>query len=130
MSVVVRVNPIFSDHMVLQRQSEVPVWGTGADGTVVKVRCRGEQAETIAEHGSWKVTLPAAEAGGPYELAVETDEQSIVFHDVWFGDVWLAGGQSNMEWSLAQSADAAAEIAASDIPNLRFFDVPRVAYED
>ena len=123
-------DPIFTDHMVLQREAVVPVWGTAADGMTVIVECNGKRAETVAEEGRWKVHLPPMEAGGPCELTVRAAEEAVTFTDVLIGDVWLAGGQSNMQWPLKDSAGAEAEIAAASYPDIRFYDVPKVAYED
>ncbi|MBP1992985.1 sialate O-acetylesterase [Paenibacillus eucommiae] len=130
MSKGLSVNAMFTDHMVLQRGVEVPVWGEGADGAVVRVRCRGEQVETRVENGSWMIALPSIEAGGPFELIIESEGHSIVIRDVLFGDVWLAGGQSNMEWPLSEAQGGPAEIEHIHLPNLRYYDVPKVAYED
>lgn len=130
MSKVLSANAIFIDHMVLQRGMEVPVWGEGNDGALVKVMCRDEQVDTIVENGSWMIALSNMEAGGPFELIIESEGHSIVIRDVLFGDVWLAGGQSNMEWPLSESQGGQAEIADIQIPNLRFYDVPKVAYDD
>ncbi|BBH22103.1 9-O-acetylesterase [Paenibacillus baekrokdamisoli] len=130
MNAEVRVNAVFSDHMVLQREATIPVWGTGLDGMVVKLQFHGKQTEAVVANGCWRADLPAEKAGGPYELIIEAGNQLIVFRDVLIGDVWLAGGQSNMQWSLAQTDHAQAEIVDSHIPDFRFYDVPRVSYED
>ncbi len=130
MSQAFSVNAIFSNHMVLQRDSIVPVWGNGIDGETVTVACQGFRAQAVVKGGSWKAELPPMEAGGPYELTAGSGDKSIVFHDVLFGDVWLAGGQSNMEWRLKDSKDGHSEIAAASYSNMRFYNVPRVSYED
>lgn len=130
MSKKLRANAMFTDHMVLQRGMKVPVWGEGADGAVVKVRCGSEQVETLVENGLWMITLTPMEAGGPFELIIESEGQSVVIRDVLFGDVWLAGGQSNMEWPLSEAQGGPAEIAHIHLPILRYYDVPKVAYED
>ncbi|WP_051318254.1 sialate O-acetylesterase [Cohnella thermotolerans] len=126
-----KVDPIFSDRMVLQRNVKVPVWGTGTDGERIEVECRGIRAETVVSDGRWFATLPPMEAGGPFVLTVRSDSGAVSsFEDVRFGDVWLAGGQSNMAWPLKDAADAEAEIARADDPGLRYYEVPKVAYED
>lgn len=130
MGAAFRINPIFMDHMVVQREVEVPIWGTGVDGELVTVKCRGKQAEAIVQDGSWKLLLPAMEVGGPDEMFIETSTESIVLKDILFGDVWLAGGQSNMEFSLKDSTHGEQEIAVADLPNVRFYNVPKVAYDD
>ncbi|MFD0671218.1 sialate O-acetylesterase [Cohnella sp. GCM10027633] len=130
MSDKLALNRLFTDHMVLQRDRSVPVWGTGADGVEVTVRCQDVSARTVVRNGEWKVSLPALHAGGPFELVAEGGEDRIVLRDVLVGDVWLAGGQSNMEWRIAVSANPEREVAEADWPTLRFYDVPRVAYDD
>lgn len=125
-----KTDPMFSDHMVLQRNSEIPVWGEGADGLRVTVKCGGETANAVTGGGKWKVHLPPMEAGGPYELTVQADGSAITFSDVWIGDVWLAGGQSNMEWRLKDAGGFETEIAQASSPAIRYYDVPRIAYEE
>src|SRR5262249_10233779 len=67
---------------------------------------------------------------GPFELTIRSEHEKIALCDVFVGDVWLAGGQSNMQWSLKESAEAEGEIANAANPLIRYYDVPRVAYED
>ena len=89
-------------------------------------------ASTVIDaDGRWIVRLPAIEAGGPYELAV-TDRSGItlVYRNVVAGEVWLAGGQSNMELELRNAADADAAIAASADPLLRFYNTPKTGVVD
>jgi sialate O-acetylesterase len=120
----VKLHGLFTDHMVLQRGMPVPVWGTAADGEQVKVEFCGHSVATTAAGGKWKVELPALEAGGPHELVV-SGGNTLTLHDVLVGEVWLASGQSNMQWAINQSADPPAVIAASDCPQLRLFTVNR-----
>ncbi|MDB4866393.1 MAG: sialate O-acetylesterase [Cohnella sp.] len=127
---MIRADALFSDHMVLQRSKEVPIWGTGSEGERVTVECAGFQVGTEVADGGWKAVLPPQEAGGPYELRILSGEQTIVLRDVWFGDVWLAGGQSNMEWSLADSVEGPREIPFALLDNLRYYQVPKITYED
>src|SRR5690554_3303337 len=95
-----QVAHLFSNHMVLQREKQIVVWGDGINGEHIVVECAGLSAETNVSNGRWSVSLGSAVAGGPYELTVRCGEEQFEFVDVWFGDVWIAGGQSNMEWSL------------------------------
>ena len=130
MSNKLAANRLFTDHMVLQRGREVPIWGTGADGVIVTVSCQDVSAQTVVREGKWQVNMPPLQVGGPYELRVEGGGDQLVFHDVLVGDVWLAGGQSNMEWRIADSADPEQEASAADWPTLRYYEVPRIAYDD
>lgn len=111
--------------MVLQRQRPIPVWGWAQPGEHVQVSLDRQSAHTTANaQGAWRVTLQPQEAGGPHTLQVQGDN-TLRIQDVLVGDVWLGGGQSNMEWSVGQSADAAREIAQSDFPGIRHVKVPK-----
>jgi sialate O-acetylesterase len=127
---IIRVNPIFGDHMVIQRDAKVPIWGTGANGERVTVSCRGNQVDTVVQDGKWTVELSPMKAGGPEEIVIKSLAQSFVLNDILIGDVWLAGGQSNMEFVLKDSKGSEAEIATAHMPTVRFYNVPKVAYED
>lgn len=120
---------VFSDHMVLQRDRTVPVWGTAAPGA--QVTCRLDPAAVTAccqadGSGCWRAGLPALPAGGPYLLTIVSDGQTVRFSDVWLGEVWLAGGQSNMELPLANSRDSQAVLARCGDPRLHFYKTPKV----
>lgn len=116
--------------MILQRNAEVPVWGTGTDGAAVTVECRGARSEAVVIAGKWKALLCPMETGEPCELIVRSDGREIRLTDVLFGEVWLAGGQSNMEWSLIDSAEGAEEIPAARYPEIRYYNVPKVEWDD
>jgi len=93
---------IFSDGAVLQREKLIPVWGTTESGVLVHAELAGKTAYTrAADDGRFMLRLPAMTAGGPFELKVEADNgETAVVRDVLIGEVWLAGGQSNMEYPL------------------------------
>ncbi|QGQ99026.1 sialate O-acetylesterase [Paenibacillus psychroresistens] len=129
MSKPLRLDPLFNDHMVIQRNKAFVVWGTGPDGERVTVSCRGESASDEVQQGQWRVTLPAMGVGESCELIVQAADSTITLVDVVFGDVWLAGGQSNMEWSLNKSKDANSAIESANLALLRYYEVPRVAFE-
>ena len=118
---------VFSDHMVLQRNIEIPLWGTSAPGSSVTAELGGRRKSSVAnENGSWMIKLPGMQAGGPYQLTVSTGKSSdaaIVYSDVLIGDVWLASGQSNMEWRVHQAQDAKNEIMHAKYSNIRFLNV-------
>lgn len=118
----------FSNHMVLQREAEIPVWGEAFAGTEITVEFNGHQVSTTTDiNGQWIVKLPAEQAGGPFALKITENglnEPSLVFTDVMVGDVWLASGQSNMEWQVQQSLHAETEVPKATHPNLRYFFVP------
>ena len=106
----------FGENAVLQRQTRVPVWGVAEPGAVITVGLRGETAGTTADDsGHWRVRIPTGGAGGPFDLRISTNgtpERAIV-RKVWVGEVWLAGGQSNMWWSVRNSVDSEQHQAAA-----------------
>jgi len=115
---------IFSDHMVLQRNKPISFWGKGVSGDVVSVQI-GDQVvrEKIKEDGSWLLVFPALQAGGPFEVSLKDNSTTITFKDVYAGDVWVASGQSNMEWKLNNVNNAETEIENADFPLIRMFYV-------
>lgn len=121
---------IFTDHMVLQRNADVRIWGEAADGSQIEVRLDGQVAKCVATQGKWTVGLKTGEAGGPYRLEIASGSHTVCFEDVFVGDVWLAGGQSNMEFALRRVKDAQKEIASADYPQVRYYKVPRKFYAE
>lgn len=114
----VRLPRIFTADMVLQRDQPIRVWGWSDPGEEVRVSLADAAATTKADaEGQWGVELPARAAGKGLELVV-AGRTTIRLGNIAMGDVWLCGGQSNMEWAMAQS-DAAADIAAADFPDIR-----------
>ncbi len=123
-----RVASVFSDHMVLQRDMPVTVWGWAAPGQRVVVRF-GEHAieSTTGDNGAWHAELPPMPADATGQtLSVTTDARTIAFSNVLVGDVWFCSGQSNMMWRVSASANAEAEVAAADHPLIRFFKAQNV----
>jgi len=125
-----RLPSIFSDHMVLQRDKPVRVWGWADNGAEVIVRY-GEQTlrTTTDSEGHWEVELAAmpADVQGS-DLTIQSDDATrLVFEDVVVGEVWICGGQSNMEWPLRASRDADVEIDSAVDPAIRFIKLPHVA---
>jgi sialate O-acetylesterase len=90
----VRLPRMFSDHMVLQRDIPLPVWGWAEAGEKVSVRMAGQSQEAVADReGKWSVQIGPFPAGGPHTLAAGPVE----LRDVLVGDVWICSGQSNKE---------------------------------
>ncbi|MCB0644349.1 MAG: hypothetical protein KDC44_22045, partial [Phaeodactylibacter sp.] len=120
------VSPLIGDGMVLQRDQKVRLWGWAEKRTTISLQFHGVVYHTkVRKNGRWELELPAFAAGGPYTMEIWTETQRRSFSDILFGDVWLCSGQSNMEWIVASSDHAAAEIAAADDPFIRHFKVPR-----
>ena len=123
-----KIAAIFSDHMVLQQLSDVSIWGHGIPGKSVKINSNwGESSTTIvSQSGNWMTTLKTPVYGGPYEIKVKSETDEIKFKDVLIGEVWLASGQSNMEWPMsARIINQKQEIQNANYPNIRMFSVPR-----
>ena len=116
--------PLFTDHMVLQRDVATTVWGWTQPGKAVTVTLAGKTATGGANaQGKWLVRLGTLPAGGPHTMTV-TGPQTVEVRDLLVGDVWLCSGQSNMQMSVGGSMNAKAEIAAATHPRIRFFSVP------
>lgn len=126
-SAQVRLARIFSDHVVLQRQKPIPVWGWAKANETVNVSL-ANQTKTAKADGNGKFTAEFApmEAGGPFELKVSAASGNVSVKDVLVGEVWLCSGQSNMEWTVKQSDNFAAEKTDADYPNIRHFFVEHV----
>jgi sialate O-acetylesterase len=125
-------NPLFADHAVLQQGTEVPVWGTADPGEAVLLEIAGQKVSTTADaDGKWMARLAPMKTGGPFTLTIagEKKEAPIVLTDILVGEVWVAGGQSNMERQLGLRAgqqpitDWEKEVAAGDHPQIRHFGV-------
>lgn len=126
MAGAVELPRVFADGMVLQRDQPIAIWGRSSAGARIAVGLDGDHARTQADaDGHWRVELPARGAGGPHVLRIDDGLAPRELRDVLVGDVWLASGQSNMEWPISQSADAQAEIARANDPLIRHFKVPR-----
>ena len=103
----VRLPQVFGDHMVLQRDAPVVVWGWADPGETVAVTLGGRAVAASADAaGGWKIALPPLPTGGPFEMTV-AGKNRIVLTDVLVGEVWLCSGQSNMEWILKNTDNAA-----------------------
>lgn len=124
----VKLPALISDHMMIQQQMPVRIWGTAAAGGKVSVELHGNRASaTAGSSGAWQVFLPPLAAGGPYDMTIQ-GVKPIVVHDVLAGEVWVGSGQSNMEWPMANVNNADAEIAAANFPQIRLYHVkPRIS---
>lgn len=119
----VRLPTLFSDHAVLQREVEVPVWGWATAGEEVKVSMAGQTASAKAgADGRWMVKLKGLAAGGPHSLSVQ-GTNTIEVKDVLVGEVWLGSGQSNMAMTVNRAKDYEAEKVKADLPEMRMFTV-------
>lgn len=102
----VTVSTMFGDHMVLQRQMPVPVWGKATPGQTVTVRFSGQEVSTTADdHGRWKVALPAMKGSAEGRPLSVEGPNVITFRDVLVGEVWICSGQSNMQYGWGKKSD-------------------------
>ena len=117
------VSPMFGDNMVLQRGKANLIWGWSKPGDAVRVEIGGHSARAIAgPDGRWQAKIDPPAPGGPYTMKIE-GAQHVELREVLVGDVWLCGGQSNMELPLARARNGTNEIAAADHPKIRLFKV-------
>ena len=126
----VRLHNLFTDHMVLQQGTSVPVWGWAEDGEKITVEFAGQKVSTTAKNGRWMVKLKNLKPGAPATLRVFGDKgaqhTALQVSDVLVGEVWIASGQSNMEWPLRSSFNSTNDIAASAHAQIRLFTVPKL----
>jgi sialate O-acetylesterase len=112
----------FSDHAVLQRNTQAPIWGYAPAGAVVVVEFRLTFVSAVADaSGQWCVRIPTRGAGGPFELTVRCGDDALTLTDILVGEVWLCSGQSNMEWPLAKSDGGPEELQAAASYPIRLF---------
>jgi len=125
----VKLPGLFGDHMVVQRDATLPVWGWAEPGEKVTVDLAGQSKTATADaDGKWSVKLDAVKAGGPHVLKVEGNNR-IEIADVLVGEVWLCSGQSNMAMSVGGCLNREAEVAAANLPQIRMMTVSRVPAE-
>ncbi|WP_324721705.1 sialate O-acetylesterase [Salinimicrobium sp. HB62] len=122
----VKLPKLISDGMVLQRDTDIKLWGWASEGEPVSVLFRGKEYNTRADNnGKWTIDLSGLEEGGPFIMTI-AGSNKIELKDIYVGDVWLVSGQSNMELSMGRVEPLYAdEIANANNPQLRFFEVPK-----
>ncbi len=117
---------LFGDHMVIQREARINIWGWADSGEAVKVELGDRSRKTKADpDGKWQVTFPPFRSGtGPLTMTV-TGANTITITDILVGEVWICSGQSNMWWPISRSSDPDSIATAADFPAIRMFTVPR-----
>ena len=119
------VSTLFGDNMVLQRGKLDAIWGWSDPGDTIRVQFEKETATAVAgADRRWQVKIQPPAAGGPYTVKITGRGQSVEIKNVLVGDVWICGGQSNMEVGLSQAKNGAEEVKAANQPEIRFFTVP------
>lgn len=122
----VRLPKLISDGMVIQRETDVKIWGFAASNEKVTIQFVDSNYETEADNsGNWEITISDLKAGGPYSMNISSSN-SITINDILVGDVWINSGQSNMELSMGRVSPLyETEIAEADYPLIRYFQVPK-----
>lgn len=122
------LSPLISDGMVLQRETKLTIWGKATPDKELRLTFLNEDYDTIVkEDGNWQIELKDLEPGGPYDMTINHDGEIRVIKDVLIGDVWVLGGQSNMETLVSRTLDLFAdEVKGVDYPHIRQFRVPMV----
>ena len=118
---------LFQSAMVLQRDKPIRIWGWAAPGESVTVSFAGQtQTAKAAEDRSWKVTFPAMPANAaPQEIVVKGKDETLTLRNILIGDVWVLGGQSNMEFPIEKADNGDLEVGSANFPNIRFLTVPQ-----
>ena len=121
------VHNLFQSNMVVQRDKPIPIWGWATSGETVTVTLGDmTQSATAAEDSSWRVELPALPASSESRtIAVRGKDDSIELTNILVGDVWLLGGQSNMEFELHKLEEGPLEIISANFDQIRLFTVPQ-----
>ena len=119
-----KVARLFSDHVVLQRQKLIPVWGWATAKDKITVTLAGQTQTAITDaNGRWALKFNPLEAGGPHVMSVSDKSNSLKINDILIGEVWLCSGQSNMEWSVKQADNYLKEKKNANFPQIRHFYV-------
>lgn len=121
----IRLPSVLGDHMVLQRDAEVALWGGADPGAAVKVVTPLQSVETVANaEGRWETRLaPMPASFEPMSVTITAGTETRTLDDVLVGEVWLCSGQSNMQWPLRAAKDADIEILSADYPHIRLYQV-------
>jgi len=121
-SAAIKLPVIFQSNMVLQRDKVVDIWGFGNAGEKAVISFKGQAFNAVTEKdGKWLIQLPAQKAGGPYDIIVKGKTNTIELRNVLFGDVWICGGQSNMQLTLDQIGYIPKDTAAISHSDIRIF---------
>ena len=126
----IRLPRLLSDGAILQREKPVTLWGWADEGEKVTVQFAGKNYTDTTKAGRWSVTLPKQKAGGPHHLVIRGNN-TIELRDIWFGDLWVAAGQSNLELPLRRVAQRYPDVIPNtNLPQVRQFSVPLIYSTD
>lgn len=117
---------IFSNNMLIQRNQPIKVWGWAKPGENIEIVFKGENVKTKSSRkGVWQAILRSSEHGGPYQMTIRGNKDTITYNNVLVGDVWLCSGQSNMEFKVKDFNYTKDEIRTGDYPSIRYFSIQR-----
>ncbi len=120
---------LFQNHMILQREKNIAIWGDSEPGVTVTITVQGQTVTgTADDNGKWCVILKPLHTSFSETVVITTENECIEWKDVQVGEVWLAAGQSNMEFFMRYDADFSVEKDTCTNHNIRFFDYPEVSY--
>ncbi|RED23671.1 sialate O-acetylesterase [Flavobacterium cutihirudinis] len=127
-----KLAPVFSDNMVLQRNQPIGIYGTANGGEKLEVIFDNQKLKAVAnEYGKWKAVFPAMKSGGTYQITVSASNKNIILKNILIGDVWFCSGQSNMLFPLIKSENGFSEVKkAGDNTNLRLFNFEAIQDTD
>ena len=120
------VDKLFSSGVVLQRDKPIKIWGNAQSGNIVSVEIQGTKERTVAnDNNDWVIILSPLKTSFAEKIVIKSDSELIEVDNVSIGEVWVAGGQSNMEFHMRYDKDFNEKKSNYDNPNIRFFDVPK-----
>jgi sialate O-acetylesterase len=121
------VAPVFSDYMILQRDKPVRIFGTGEEGRIVAVQIHTHTKTVTIKNGTWLAELPQIPEKIEHTLTICCGDEKITYSHILAGEVWIAGGQSNMQYQMDGCKEKEKHIADSSFPDIRWYDTPRIA---
>lgn len=119
---------VFTDNMVLQRNKNINIWGYSYNSDNVTITFNGQVNNIKVNNNKWNFISSSMEAGGPYRMEIIDNDDKLVLDNIMIGEVWLAGGQSNIELELQNSKNGKEVVENIENDNIRFFNVPRLSY--
>ena len=127
----IKLPKIFQNHMIIQQGKNVIVWGECNSNSEITAHIQGQVVKAVSDSaGNFKLTISSLMASDSEVLELETDNEKLTIEDVAVGEVWLAGGQSNMEFFMHYEKHFEDEKKIANNPNIRFYDVPEIAFTD
>lgn len=123
-----KLNNIFSSHMVFAANKPIRIFGEGDDGSKIRIAFAGFETEAVSQSGKWEAEFAPMDYGGPFELKVTSESEEFLLNDIYIGKVFLCAGQSNIEFTMKES-NTPKELYKSD-NMLRYFSVDKILYND